>query len=463
MKDGEGRDGCGACGGEPPFFQALFQLGLLTCEGFLGVGGFRRAFRIAWAGATWLCGRLGRRVVTEPNCVECGLVEIVALGCESEFAVGDVAAVVGAKGVCGDREEAGFADGFGEAIEVAAVSPTELREDLAGGARALAKGSKQGTNFRAFRGIGLTCSGGRGVFRAADVADAAGRADVVQITKVPDECVHAAAGALGIGDDFVDLGAPVAYLLLVVLLPTVLLAEADGAVEVGGDGSLDEELVDALLDDLAVHLELALEGGQGGDVVAECLEDALDVPDGRIVLFEQELLGAAIGEAVEEDGAGWLAIAAGAADLLVVGLDGARQGGVNDGANVSFIDTHAEGDGGDDDAEVPGKKGALDAVAGGWVEAGVVGSYRKTFAEGACEFIRGLAGLGVDDGGAGGLGREELAHEVEALRLGGFEDFDVEIVAAEAGDEDAGVAEIQGAEDVLLHGRGGRGSERDDG
>ena len=48
---------------------------------------------------------------------------------------------------------------------------------------------------------------------------------------------------------------------------------------------------------------------------------ALEVAGWRVVFFEEELLQAAVGEAVEEDGAGGQAIAAGAADLLVVGFD----------------------------------------------------------------------------------------------------------------------------------------------
>ena len=57
------------------------------------------------------------------------------------------------------------------------------------------------------------------------------------------------------------------------------------------------------------------------------------------------------------------AVAAGAADLLVVGFDGAGEGDVDDGADVGLVDAHAEGDGGDDDFELAGEEGALDAVA----------------------------------------------------------------------------------------------------
>ena len=46
---------------------------------------------------------------------------------------------------------------------------------------------------------------------------------------------------------------------------------------------------------------------------------------------------------------------------------------MDDGADVGLVDAHAEGDGGDDDFELAGEEVALDALAGGGVEAGVVG------------------------------------------------------------------------------------------
>jgi hypothetical protein len=81
----------------------------------------------------------------------------------------------------------------------------------------------------------------------------------------------------------------------------------------------------------------------------------------------------AIGEGVKEDGAGWIAVASGATDLLVVGLDGAGESSMDDGADVGLVDAHAEGDGGDDDIERAGEEVALDALARGGVESGVIG------------------------------------------------------------------------------------------
>jgi hypothetical protein len=54
-----------------------------------------------------------------------------------------------------------------------------------------------------------------------------------------------------------------------------------------------------------------------------------------------------IAEAVGHPGHGRLPVAAGAAGLLVVGLDRLGQVEMRDEAHVGLVDAHAEGDGGD--------------------------------------------------------------------------------------------------------------------
>ena len=88
-----------------------------------------------------------------------------------------------------------------------------------------------------------------------------------------------------------------------------------------------------------------------------------------------------------------MAVAAGAADLLVVGLDGAGQRGVDDGADVGLVDAHAEGDGRDDHLELAGEEVALHALARAGVEAGVVGG--GAAAEGARRVLRRLCVMGA--------------------------------------------------------------------
>ena len=206
------------------------------------------------------------------------------------------------------------------------------------------------------RGVGGVGAGG-----VADVAEAAGAVAVGGVAEVLDEGGHAAGGGLGEGDHAVDLGAADGDLGLVALLPwrgagVDGLGEADvaGDVHVGYAG--DEEFFDGAVEGFAVDHVLLLakkivDDVDGGEVGGEDFGDALEVVDGGVVFFEEELLEAAVGEAVEEDGAGGEAVATGAAYLLVVAFDGAGQGDVDDGADVGFVDAHAEGDGGDDDVE----------------------------------------------------------------------------------------------------------------
>jgi hypothetical protein len=80
----------------------------------------------------------------------------------------------------------------------------------------------------------------------------------------------------------------------------------------------------------------------------------------------------AVGVAVEQDCARGQAIAAGATDFLVEGFDAGGQRGVHDRADVGFVDAHSEGDGGDDNFELAGLEGLLDALADAGFEAGVI-------------------------------------------------------------------------------------------
>ena len=68
-----------------------------------------------------------------------------------------------------------------------------------------------------------------------------------------------------------------------------------------------------------------------------------------------------------------LPVAAGAADLLVVGLGAAGQIEVADEADVRFVDPHAEGDRCDDDQPVLGLEPPLDVAPPLGVEPGMIG------------------------------------------------------------------------------------------
>ena len=66
---------------------------------------------------------------------------------------------------------------------------------------------------------------------------------------------------------------------------------------------------------------------------------------------------------VEEDRLGGLAVAPGAADLLVVGVDRVRRPGVEDEAHVRLVDPHAEGGGRDDHLDLVGHEAVLELAA----------------------------------------------------------------------------------------------------
>ena len=83
---------------------------------------------------------------------------------------------------------------------------------------------------------------------------------------------------------------------------------------------------------------------------------------------------------------------------------------------------------------------ALDALASGWVETCVVGCGAS--AQGGGQFFGGFARGSVDDGGAVGFFFEELSGELVAAGFGEFDDFDGEVVAAEAVDEEFGLCRV---------------------
>ena len=172
---------------------------------------------------------------------------------------------------------------------------------------------------------------GASVTWVADVADAARSFRVGGVAEVLDESVHAAVGGLGEGDHAVDLGTADGDLCLVGGLPLglaglVVVGEADVAVHVHESNAGDEELLDGAVEGLAVDRCALLEDRVVKDVYGREFGGkadgySLEVGGWRVVLFEEELLQSTISKAVEEDGSGRKAIAAGSADLLVIGLN----------------------------------------------------------------------------------------------------------------------------------------------
>ena len=86
-----------------------------------------------------------------------------------------------------------------------------------------------------------------------------------------------------------------------------------------------------------------------GVEAAEEFVDAVDRVRRRILVLDEHFLEEAVARRVEQHALRRLAVATGAAGLLVVGFERPRQVEVDDRADVGLVDAHAEGVGGDDD------------------------------------------------------------------------------------------------------------------
>ena len=95
---------------------------------------------------------------------------------------------------------------------------------------------------------------------------------------------------------------------------------------------------------------------------------------------------------------GGFAVAAGAADLLIITLDAGRQIGVEHKAHIALVDAHAEGDGGDHHHIRLGHEGILMRLAHLLRHAGVIGERLDAFrGEERGRFLRALARQAIDD------------------------------------------------------------------
>ena len=95
---------------------------------------------------------------------------------------------------------------------------------------------------------------------------------------------------------------------------------------------------------------------------ARRLQRAVQVGDvvlGRIAAGEEELLHRLVAVQEEQRAVGRLAVAAGAARLLVVGVEPGRHLVVQDEADVGLVDAEAEGVGGDHHARAAAHEGVL--------------------------------------------------------------------------------------------------------
>ncbi|MFM1944563.1 MAG: hypothetical protein RI897_3545 [Verrucomicrobiota bacterium] len=147
----------------------------------------------------------------------------------------------------------------------------------------------------------------------------------------------------------------------------------------------------------------------------------------------------------EEDTVGGLAVASGASGFLEIIFEGARGIGMDDEADVVFIDSHTEGIGGTDDLGMAVEEAVLGFLFFGGCEAGVEVGGDPAF---GAEVIGGefciFAGGAEDDGAAGLVGGEAFGEE----EVGAFHfsrardglDFEAEVSAFDATFEELEVA-----------------------
>ena len=182
----------------------------------------------------------------------------------------------------------------------------------------------------------------------------------------------------------------------------------------------------------------------------------------RFLLVDEDAAHADVAEAEQHVGFGLGAVASGAADLLVIGFQAARQVGMKHETDIGFVDAHAEGDGRDHDDGRLGHEAALVEIAQLLVQPGVIGQRRDAI---LAKERRGLLGLlareAIDDAALAAVLRDEGEQLFLAVALGLDGEADVGTVEAEHNLVGLAVEQFGddvGARDLVC--RGGQGGDR---
>ena len=152
-----------------------------------------------------------------------------------------------------------------------------------------------------------------------------------------------------------------------------------------------------------------------------------------------------VGQAIGHPGAGRLAVAAGAAGFLVIGLDALRQIEMRDEAHVGLVDAHAERDGGDDHDAVLVDEAILVAGALTGIEARMIGQRRDA---GLGQRSRGILDLGarqaIDDAGIACMALADEGLELRR-RVLLVDDFIADVRPVEARDKARRIGQARAA------------------
>lgn len=233
----------------------------------------------------------------------------------------------------------------------------------------------------------------------------------------------------------------------------------DDAVEfeVGENGFEDErtnvgrarEFVAADIEGIAATQEVIDEGADREFIRGITMNEILE---------RDEVVGAGKGFAV-----GGKAVAARASDFLLVVFESFREIEMKDGADVRFVDAHAESDGSDDDIGFVAHEGVLGGRADFVAETCVVGASSDAgTTKMSGERFRGFLEGGVDDGRERAQRSEAGGEEFDALGCEGRGDGDGKIGAMEGSLDEVSGRDAEKREDFLDDRRSGRRGESED-
>jgi hypothetical protein len=168
-------------------------------------------------------------------------------------------------------------------------------------------------------------------------------------------------------------------------------------------------------------------------------------------MLEEELMGLAISIGVHQDGTAGSAVTPGASDLLVVSFQTAWKCGVDHGADVSLVDSHAKGNRRHDHLDLAPLKLLLDLPSAGGIDSGVIRSRREVGSKFHGQAF-GLLARGCVDDCRSALGfLKKLAGEFGSLRRRGLDNLNCQVVAAKSVNEALRLRQAQLLDDIVLN------------
>ena len=186
---------------------------------------------------------------------------------------------------------------------------------------------------------------------------------------------------------------------------------------------------------------------------------------GHIAAVDQKAAHAKIVTVPQQVTAGRIAIAAGAARLLVVRFDALGHVVVNHIAHVGLVDAHAKGVGSNHHLNVVVDKGTLALAAGVVAHAGMVAAYANAagaqrLGKLACQRIDCLAGRAIHDAALARMRDHIVAHPRGLGLVAHLLAAKVEVLAIEARHHRRGILQAEHLLDIGAHALGRRGGKR---